>query len=105
MLWWYVRDWTENPLMTNDDEQSVASEIERDLAEVGLLFLVCTGFEFFCLLRPYCCQPFIQLYDCIQQMRSCNGGSPSSHQEVLIKRYYEIHFDYSTEFKNTSVSV
>lgn len=37
-------------------------------------------------------------------MRSCNGGSLSSHQEVLIKRYYEIHFDYSTEFKNTSVS-
>lgn len=36
-------------------------------------------------------------------MRSCNGGSLSNHQEVLIKRYYEIHFDYSTEFKNTSV--
>lgn len=36
-------------------------------------------------------------------MRTCNGGSLSNHQEVLIKRYYEIHFDYSTEFKNTSV--
>lgn len=23
----------------------------------------------------------------------------------MIKRYYEIHFDYSNEFKNTSVSV
>jgi hypothetical protein len=44
----------------------------------------------------------VQLYDCIQQMRSCSG-SLSNHQEVLIKRYYEIHFDYSTEFKNTSV--
>lgn len=45
----------------------------------------------------------IQLYDCIQNMRSCTMGSQSHHQEVLIKRYYEIHFDYSTEFKNTSV--
>lgn len=36
-------------------------------------------------------------------MRACNGGSLTNHQEVLIKRYYEIHFDYSTEFKNTSV--
>eukprot|EP00388_Colpodella_angusta_P043274 GDKK01058989.1.p1 GENE.GDKK01058989.1~~GDKK01058989.1.p1 ORF type:complete len:156 (-),score=13.17 GDKK01058989.1:253-720(-) len=34
-----------------------------------------------------------------------NGGSLSNHQEVLIKRYYEIHFDYSTEFKNTSATV
>mmetsp|Transcript_14734 Transcript_14734/g.24432 ORF Transcript_14734/g.24432 Transcript_14734/m.24432 type:complete len:235 (+) Transcript_14734:74-778(+) len=68
----------ENPLIGNEDEQSIASEIERDLAE---------------------------LYDCIQHMRSCNGGSLSNHQEVLIKRYYEIHFDYSTEFKNTSATV
>lgn len=68
----------ENPLIENDDEQQLASEIERDLAE---------------------------LYDCIQNMRQCNGGSLSNHQEVLIKRYYEIHFDYSTEFKNTSATV
>lgn len=26
-------------------------------------------------------------------------------QDALIKRYQEIHFDYSTEFKNTSTSV
>lgn len=68
----------ENPLIENDDEQVLASEIERDLAE---------------------------LYDCIQSMRQCNGSSLSNHQEVLIKRYYEIHFDYSTEFKNTSATV
>ncbi|KAJ1404030.1 hypothetical protein B484DRAFT_404929 [Ochromonadaceae sp. CCMP2298] len=68
----------ENPLIESEDEQIVASEIERDLAE---------------------------LYDCIQHMRSCNGGSLTNHQEVMIKRYYEIHFDYSTEFKNTSATV
>lgn len=68
----------ENPLMESVDEQSLSSEIERDLNE---------------------------LYDCIQSMRSCTMGSQSHHQEVLIKRYYEIHFDYSTEFKNTSATV
>ena len=37
-------------------------------------------------------------------MRNASGGgSLSNHQEVLLKRYHEIHFDYSTEFKNTSV--
>ena len=44
-----------------------------------------------------------QLNDCIQSMRQCNSGKLTSHQEVLIKRYHEIHFDYNTEFKNTSV--
>lgn len=68
----------ENPLIESDDEQLLGSEIERDLSE---------------------------LYDCIQNMRQSNGTSLTSHQEVLIKRYYEIHFDYSTEFKNTSATV
>jgi hypothetical protein len=89
---------TENPLIDNHDEQAVASEIERDLAEVLDFLLAYT--------KPHVSDVFAtipQLYDCIQSMRSCNGGSLSNHQEVLIKRYYEIHFDYSTEFKNTSV--
>lgn len=67
----------ENPLIESNDEQILASEIERDLAE---------------------------LYDCIQGMRQTNG-SMTNHQEVLVKRYHEIHFDYSTEFKNTSSTV
>ena len=37
-------------------------------------------------------------------MRQTNGNM-TNHQEVLVKRYHEIHFDYSTEFKNTSSTV
>ncbi len=46
-----------------------------------------------------------QLSECINGMRENNSSStnPAHHQEVLIKRYQEIHFDYSAEFKNTSV--
>jgi hypothetical protein len=36
-------------------------------------------------------------------MRQGNGSILSSQQEAWIKRYYEIHFDYSTEFRNTAV--
>lgn len=68
----------ENPLIESNDEQSLASEIERDLSE---------------------------LYDCIQKMRQFNLASLSNQQEVLIKRYYEIHFDFSNEFRNTSATV
>ena len=52
-----------------------------------------------------------QLAECINQMRSTSNGNHSMsspgghHQEVLIKRYHEIHFDYSTEFRNTSSTV
>lgn len=55
-----------------------------------------------------------KLSECIEGMRHCSRSSSSSggdaggmsehRQDVLIKRYQEIHFDYSTEFKNTSVS-
>lgn len=38
-------------------------------------------------------------------MRQVCGGSMTNQQEVLIKRYHEIHFDYGTEFKNTSATV
>lgn len=73
----------ENPLAEGEEEQSLSSEIERDLQELS---------------------------ECINGMRSCaskDGGAlaGSGHQEVLIKRYHEIHFDYSTEFKNTSATV
>lgn len=70
----------ENPLMESKEEQELAVDIERDLQE---------------------------LLDCINGMRSCTETltSSSSHQEVLIKRYHEIHFDYSSEFKNTSSTV
>lgn len=72
----------ENPLTEGEEEQTLSSEIERDLHE---------------------------LLDCINGMRSCSakdgGVAGSGHQEVLIKRYHEIHFDYSTEFKSTSATV
>jgi hypothetical protein len=34
-----------------------------------------------------------------------DSGAGGHQQEGLIKRYHEIHFDYSTEFKNTSVKI
>jgi len=66
----------ENPLMEGDEEQSLSTDIERDLSE---------------------------LYDCIQRMKQGNGVPLSNQQETWVKRYYEIHFDYSSEFRNTSV--
>eukprot|EP01031_Cornospumella_fuschlensis_P030315 gene30315-36629_t len=68
----------ENPLIESHDEHTLSSEIEHDLSD---------------------------LYEVIQKMRQVSAGSLTSQQEVLIKRYYEIHFDYSTEFKNTSATV
>jgi Golgi SNAP receptor complex protein 1 len=71
----------ENPLMDSKEEQSLATEIEKDLNDLA---------------------------DCIAQMRTGsfgNSGAPLHHQEGLVKRYHEIHFDYSTEFKNTSATV
>jgi Golgi SNAP receptor complex protein 1 len=66
----------ENPLIEDADEQQLAGEIERDLTELN---------------------------DCIQVMRQQHHLS--NHQEVMVKRYHEIHFDYSTEFKSTSSTV
>lgn len=37
-------------------------------------------------------------------MRHCNqSSSNANYNDALIKRYQEIHYDYSTEFKNTAV--
>jgi hypothetical protein len=36
---------------------------------------------------------------------SSSSSTTSNHKDVLIKRYQEIHFDYSSEFKNTSSTV
>lgn len=85
---------TENSLLENNEEQVLTSDIERDLGDVrqqrlcynSLLLII-----------------FAQLHECIQQMRQGNGSILSSQQEAWIKRYYEIHFDYSTEFRNTAV--
>jgi hypothetical protein len=68
----------ENPMIDGKEEQALASDIERDLQE---------------------------LLDCINKMRGIVSTASNSHQEVLIKRYQEIHFDYSSEFKNTSSTV
>lgn len=65
--------------LENREEQDLAVEIDRDLQE---------------------------LTECINNMRNCSSSSvSSSHREGLIKRYQEIHFDYSTEFKHTSSTV
>ena len=72
----------ENPLMGShhSEEQALAANIERDLAELN---------------------------SCIERMRNSiqsNIQSPSTHQqEVIVKRFSEIHYDYLSEFKSTSV--
>lgn len=69
----------ENPLIGGGEEQRLAADIENDLAELS---------------------------ECINTMRTTsNEASAGSHEDVLIRRYHEIHFDYSTEFKNTSTTV
>jgi hypothetical protein len=71
----------ENSLIDSNEEQSLANEIERDLSE---------------------------LQDLLGNMRTVVQENPNpsgGHEEVLIKRYQEIHFDYSTEFKKTSTTV
>jgi len=69
----------ENPLIESGEEQSLSSGIENDLAELS---------------------------ECINSMRTATQeGSSGTHEDVLVRRYHEIHFDYSTEFKNTSASV
>jgi len=74
----------ENPLMESKEENELATDIERDLCELS---------------------------ECINSMRDCphnnlhSAGLPSHQQEALIKRYHEIHFDYTTEFKNTLATI
>ncbi len=73
----------ENPLIESKEEQELAVEIEQDLNAMA---------------------------ECINQMRTTSSNSSMSnpgshHQEVLIKRYHEILFDYSSEFKNTASTV
>ena len=64
----------------HSEEQALAANIERDLAELST---------------------------CIDRMRSSIQSSiqsPSTHQqEVIVKRFSEIHYDYLSEFKSTSV--
>jgi hypothetical protein len=75
----YGQNDEENSLLDSGEEQALASEIESDLAE---------------------------LQDCIQNMRKISQDKPSGpHEDGLIRRYHEIHFDYSSEFKNTSATV
>jgi hypothetical protein len=69
----------ENALIESAKEQALSRDIESDLAELA---------------------------QCISSMRTASQeGVVGSHEDVLIRRYHEIHFDYSTEFKNTSTTV
>ena len=74
----------ENPLVENREEQELSSDIERDLNE----FASCIG----------------RMRDCHETHSSTTSSSPHI-QEQLIKRYNEIHYDLSTEFKNTLTTV
>ena len=99
----------ENPLIESKEEQELAADIDQDLNAVrrgapGPFRLISSHF------LPLSLPLLLQLAECINQMRSTsNSGAMSSpgghHHEVLIKRYHEIHFDYSTEFRNTSSTV
>ena len=104
----------ENPLIESKEEQELATDIDQDLNAVRrrcwrrpIRSFMARAPHFRISLLFCCC---LQLAECINQMRSTsNSGAMSSpgghHQEVLIKRYHEIHFDYSTEFRNTSSTV
>jgi Golgi SNAP receptor complex protein 1 len=68
----------ESPMISQREEMGLISDIECDLNELS---------------------------ECINNMKSINTQRPNSkHEEVLIRRYHEIHFDYSAEFKNTAAS-
>jgi hypothetical protein len=84
----------ENPLLENREEQELGNDIERDLSEVSPHHLFVPSLF------------LSQLSECIDAMRHCNQSSSHTlahNQDILIKRYQEIHFDYSSEFKTTSV--
>jgi hypothetical protein len=69
----------ENPLIGGGEERALATDIENDLAE---------------------------LLECINNMRTAsNEASAGSNEDILVRRHHEIHFDYSTEFKNISATV
>ncbi len=66
----------ENPLLDSKEEADLSAQIDRNLTELA---------------------------DCIQKMKLCS--SLTQHQEGLIRRYSEIHFDYRSEYKNTSLTI
>jgi hypothetical protein len=66
----------ENPLMENHEERDLSLDVDKDLTELS---------------------------QCINGLRQCQSLKTSPHQEALIKRYQEIHYDYTSEYKNTSV--
>lgn len=79
----------ENPLMDdhNSEEQELRNDIEKDLNELATS---------------------------ISDMKKCNidnnnsssSGLGSKHmQDALIKRYSEIHYDYTNEFRNTLTAI
>ncbi len=71
----------ENPLVAEDNsEKNLSNEIECDLNE---------------------------MYECINSMKNISQSRShrSNHEDVLIRRYHEIHYDYSLEYKNTSATV
>ncbi len=79
----------ENPLIDghSSEEQELRNDIEKDLNELAT---------------------------CISDMKKCNNdnnnssssGHGSKHmQDALIKRYSEIHYDYTNEFRNTLTAI
>ena len=70
----------ESPLLDSNEENELASDIERDLNELS---------------------------ECIKSMQTCSTSTSltGNHQDILIKRYQEILFDFNSEFKNTSATV
>lgn len=72
----------ENPLITDShaEEQALAVQIERDLVELN------------------------QFIGRMKDSITGNLQSPSGHQqEMIVRRFTEIHYDYATEFKGTCV--
>ena len=86
----------ENPLLLSTEEQSLASQIEHDLVDFH---------EAIVSMREAINNPLSPSLSSSSSSYSHKMQSPASthQQEMTVKRFSEIHYDYSSEFRNTHV--
>ncbi|CAM9165546.1 unnamed protein product [Heterosigma akashiwo] len=72
------QDVESSPSLDNHEEQSLAVDIEHLLSALS---------------------------DCNEKMNACVTAGSRTANSALLQRYREILFDYTTEFKNTSVAI
>ena len=47
----------------------------------------------------------VEMVDCIDTMRACPTTGIGQNQNEIIKRFHEVHFDYSTEYKKATAAI